>query len=116
MDDTREERKVKRIGRYSIASADMYMSEMGQREVCVYDDPEQGLRVWGELPAGSGTGVVDLCQIFLEYALYCQTARREDQAYNEMREFADHLGSMLAEYLRGSSLLSDAADPGACGA
>jgi len=41
---------ITRIGRYTIASSDMYYSEMGQRDVCVCDDPEKGLRVWGEMP------------------------------------------------------------------
>ena len=64
---------VKCISKYVLASADMYYSEEGQRDIYVYDDPMQGLRIWGETTnVGAGTSI-DLCQIFLEYALFCQT-------------------------------------------
>lgn len=105
---------VARLGRYTIASADMYYSEMGQREICVCDDPEKGLRIWGEMPAGGEAASVDLCQIFLEYALYCQTARDAEQSYNEMRSFGERLGGMLVEYIKGTPLWKATADPGAC--
>ena len=105
---------VKRIGRYSIASADMYYSEMGQRDICVCDDPEKGLRIWGEMPFGGSATSVDLCQIFLEYALFCQTARDAERSYNEMRSFGEHMGGLLAEYIKTTPLLKSVADPGAC--
>lgn len=105
---------VKRIGRYTIASADMYYTEMGQRDICVCDDPEKGLRIWGEMAIGGTATSVDLCQIFLEYALFCQTARDAEQSYSEMRSFGEHLGQMLAEYIKGTPLLKATTDPGAC--
>ena len=105
---------VRRIGKYTIASADMYYTEMGQRDICVCDDPEKGLRIWGETPVGGTAIAVDLCQIFLEYALFCQTLRDAEQSYNEMRSFGERLGVMLAEYLKETPLLKTATDPGIC--
>ena len=105
---------VTKIGRYTIASADMYYSEMGQRDICVCDDPEKGLRIWGEMPVGGDATSVDLCQIFLEYALFCQTARDAEQSYNEMRAFGERLGGMLAEYIKDTPMWKATADPGAC--
>ena len=105
---------VKRIGKYKIASADMYYSEMGQREICVLDDPEQGLRIWGETPMDGAATAIDLCQIFLEYGLFCQTARDAERSYKEMRSFGENLGQRLAEYLKDTPLLNSTTDPGAC--
>jgi formate transporter FocA len=105
---------VTRIGRYTIASSDMYYSEMEQRDIFACDDPEKGPRIWGEIHLGGANTAIDLCQIFLEYALYCQTARDENQSYNEMRSFGKQLGEMLAEYLKGTSSFKNATDPGAC--
>jgi hypothetical protein len=105
---------VKRIGKYMIAGADMYYSEEEQREICVYDDPEQGLRIWGETPTGGATTSIDLCQIFLEYGLFCQTLHDTEQSYKEMRSFGESLGARLADYIRDMPLLHDTPDPGAC--
>lgn len=105
---------ITRLGRYTIASADMYYSEMGQRDICVCDDPEKGFRIWGEMPGGGPVTAVDLCQIFLEYAMYCRTARDAEQSYNEMRSFGERLGDALAKYIKDTPLLKKAGDPGAC--
>src|SRR3989304_633566 len=95
---------VARLGRYTIASADMYYSEMGQRDICVCDDPEKGLRIWGEMPVGGDATSVDLCQIFLEYALFCQAAGDAEQSNNEMRALGERLGGMLGEYIKDTPM------------
>ena len=105
---------IKRIGRYAIASADMYYSEMGQRNMFVCDDPEKGLHIWGEMSVDGDNTSIDLCQIFLEYALFCQTARDIERSYNEMRSFGERLGEMLAEYIKDTPFFRVVSDPGAC--
>jgi len=107
------ERRVTRLCQYPIASADMYYCEVNQRDVCVCDDPEKGLRIWGEIPSGGTVTAVDLCQIFLEYAMYCQTWRDLSQAYCAMQEFGECLGVALARYIQDSVLIERAANPGA---
>jgi len=105
---------VRRLGKYLIASADMYYSEEAQRDVCVYDDPEQGFRIWGETPNGGAATSINLCQIFLEYGLFCQTLQDADRSYREMRSFGESLGSKLAGYIKDLPGLQDTPDPGAC--
>lgn len=105
---------VKCISRYVLASADMYYSEEGQRDIYVYDDPMQGLRIWGETTNGGAATSIGLCQIFLEYALFCQTLHHPEQSHADMRSFAENLGARLADYIMKTLPLHDTPDPGAC--
>ena len=107
------ERGITRLRRYSIASADMYYCEVNQRDVCVCDDPEKGLRIWGEIPGGRAVTAVGLCQIFLEYAMYCQTWRDESQTCCNMRGFGECLGAALARYIQDNIPLERTTNPGA---
>ena len=105
---------VKCISKYVLASADMYYSEEAQRDIYVYDDPMQGLKIWGETTNDGAAMSIDLCQIFLEYALFCQTLHTPEQSHSEMRSFAENLGVKLADYIMKTSPLHDALDPSAC--
>ncbi len=107
------EQRITRLCRYNIASADMYYCEVDQREVCVRDDPVKGLRIWGEIPGEGAITAVDLCQIFLEYAMYCQTWRDSSQACCAMQKFGECLGEALARYVRDKIPIGRAANPGA---
>jgi hypothetical protein len=106
------EQRITRLCRYCIASADMYYCEVDQREVCVCDDPAKGLRIWGEIPGEGAITAVDLCQIFLEYAMYCQTWRDSSQACCAMQKFGECLGAGLARYIQDNILLERTANPG----
>jgi hypothetical protein len=92
----------------------MYYSEVEQRDVCVCDDPEEGLRIWGEIPDVGAVTAVNLCQVFLEYAMYCQTWRDPSQAYCNMQLFGERLGEALARYLKDNAPIEMVANPGAC--
>lgn len=105
---------IKHISTYVLASADIYYSEQEQRDICAYDDPERGLRIWGETPNGGAVTSIDLCQIFLEYGLFCQTLRDTDYAYKEMRSFGQNLGAKLADYIKDTLLSHDTIDRSAC--
>ncbi len=108
------ERRATRLYRYPIASGDMYYAEVEQRDVCVYDDPVEGLRIWGEIPDVGSVTAVNLCQVFLEYAMYCQTWRSPAQAYYNMQLFGEHLGEALARYLKDNVPTGTVANLGAC--
>ncbi len=108
------ERHATRLYRYPIASADMYYSEVEQRDVCVCDDPVDGLRIWGEIPDVGAVTAVNLCQVFLEYAMTCQTWRDPAQAYHSMQLFGERLGEALAKYLKDNAPLEIVANLGAC--
>ena len=107
------EQRITRLCRYCIASADMYYCEVNQREVCVCDDPAKGLRIWGEIAGEGAITAVDLCQIFLEYAMYCQTWRDLSQGYCAMQKFGECLGVALARYVQDNVPIGRAANPGA---
>jgi formate transporter len=102
------------IGRYPIASGDMYYSEVEQRDIYVVDEPEKGIRIWGEIPMGGPVTAVELCQVFLEYALSCASSQDAEQAYHAMGAFGMGLGERLAEYIKSTPLIKDTTDPGAC--
>ena len=75
--------KATLICRYPIASSDMYYSEVGQRDVYVRDDLVHGFQIWGQLTGTGEETAISLCEIFLEYAMLCQTAYEENQAYEK---------------------------------
>ncbi len=93
------EPRVTRLCRYTIASADMYFSEMEQRDVFVCGDAEQGLRIWGEVSGAGPATAIELSQAFLEYALYCCSWCSSAEAHYHMHSFGEQLGASLAKYL-----------------
>ncbi len=102
------------ICRYPIASSDMYYSEVGQRDVFVRDDLIHGFQIWGELTGGGEETSISLCEIFLEYAMSCQTGYEEDQAYAVMESFGSGLGQAVAMYMLDNIFLAGFPNPGVC--
>jgi hypothetical protein len=102
------------ICRYPIASADMYYTEVGQRDVFVRDDLQHGFQIWGELTGAGEETSIPLCEIFLEYALGCQTAYEENQAYGIMESFGSGLGQAVAMYMLDNIFLDGFPNPGVC--
>jgi hypothetical protein len=85
--------------RYTIASADMYYTELEQRDVFLYCDGQGNSRIWGETANGGSSTTIELFEMFLEYALYCCSwADRTETLYN-MQNFGERLGSSLAKHL-----------------
>lgn len=79
---------VTQLLNYPIASRDMYYSVVNERTICVCDDPLQGFHIWGEIPGGGISTAVDLCQVFLEYAMTCAAGHDQIQAFRNMDSFA----------------------------
>ncbi len=102
-----------RLLTYNVASADMFYVEVEQRDVCVCDDLSRGFRIWGEMHGGGSAATVDLCQIFLEVALSCQTIPDSDQARYKMRAFGKQIGQVLGRHLKDSPLLETLTNPAA---
>lgn len=111
---TTAERHATLICRYPIASSEMYYSELGQREVYVSDDPQRGFRVWGEMMGAGEVSAISLCEVFLEYAMFCQPWSDETQAYYMMESFGTGLGEALAQYISDNVLMGGINFPGAC--
>jgi hypothetical protein len=102
------------ICRYPIASSDMYYNEVGQRDVYVRDDLLHGFQIWGELSGAGYETAISLCEIFLEYALFCQTGYEENQAYALMESFGSGLGQATAIYMQDNIFLNGFPNPGVC--
>ena len=101
----RLETSAAHLFRYEIASADMYFSEMEQRDVYIGRDDEGRVRIWGELVSGGPSTRVELCRVFLEYALYCGSCYNSAEAHYHMQTFGERIGRRLAEYLRKNPVL-----------
>jgi len=102
------------ICRYPIASSDMYYNEVGQRDVFVRDDLLHGFQIWGELSGMGEETAISFCEIFLEYAMFCQTGYEEAQAYALMESFGSGLGQAVAIYMLDNIFLNVFTNPGVC--
>lgn len=90
---------------YVIASADMYYTEEGQCDVFLEKDNNGHIRIWGQTSDGDSPTRVDLCQVFLEYGLYCSAWCNADEVHYHMQSFGERLGHRLAKYLLADSAL-----------
>ncbi len=97
--------------RYLVASGDMYYAEQQQRDVLLGTDSRGHVRIWGIDADGDPASRIDLCQVFLEYALYCCTWCGPDEALFHMQDFGESLGHRLALYLRQDPGLLVSDDP-----
>jgi hypothetical protein len=102
------------ICRYPIASADMYYNEVGQRDVYAFDDLVHGFQIWGEQTGAGEQTSISLCEIFLEYAMFCQTGFDESQSYALMESFGSGLGQAVAMYMMDNIFLDGFPNPGVC--
>ena len=84
---------------YVIASADMYFCEMEQRDVFLGNDKYGNLTLWGEIAGRGPSTKIDLCEIFLEYGLYCCSWCSMAETLYHMRDFGEQIGRSLAKYL-----------------
>jgi len=106
--------RPKLICRYPIASADLYYNEVGQRDVYAFDDLVHGFQIWGELTGAREQTSISLCEIFLEYAMFCQTGFDEGQTYTRMESFGSGLGQAVAMYMLDNIFLDGFPNPGVC--
>ncbi len=88
-----------RLFRYAIASADMYYAELEQRDVFLGNDKYGNLAIWGEIADRGPSTKIELCEIFLEYGLYCCSWCNMGEALYHMQDFGERIGRSLANYL-----------------
>ncbi len=86
--------------RYVLASADMYYAELEQRDIFIGVDASGHARIWAETVNGGRATKIELCRVFLEYAMYCASSFGPAEAQYQMQGFGDRLGHQLAAYLR----------------
>lgn len=80
---------------YALASADMRYIEVGERDVFLRSDPEEGLVFRGEISGCGPECYVELNEILLEYAMSCEGCRDEEIALKEVGGFGKQLGEAL---------------------
>lgn len=99
---------------FTVASADMFYSEMAQREIYMRDDAETGFHIWGEIAGGGGTTAVDLGEILLEYAMTAVAAGNLPSAFRQIDHFAKKLGESLAVRIMQCTPADSAVSRAAC--
>ncbi len=105
---------VIKLYRYFIASADMYYAAVGERDVYVSIDQEGVLRIWGEMHGGGSATEINLCEVYLEYGMYCRTWQEMTESYNVMKGFGEFLGDALAKFMKENINFDSTENPGAC--
>lgn len=97
--------------RYTIASADMYYTESGLRDIILKTDELGNFHIVGEAVSKGVTTTAELCEIFLEYAMYCCTWWDSDKALREMQDFAQYIGHSIGQFLKRNTCLVQVDDP-----
>lgn len=100
-----------RLFQYSVASGDMYFAELGERAILLGRDKLGHIRIWGENESARPSTTIGLCQVFLEYALYCSSWCTDPEARDRMEDFGERLGQRLALYLQMNPDLIAPDDP-----
>lgn len=91
--------------RYSMASADMYYSEVGTRDVFLSADERGNFQIWAQIVEEDASTAINLCEIFLEYAMYCCTWCNRDESLCHMQDFAEEIGDSIGECLKENACL-----------
>jgi hypothetical protein len=99
------------VFRYALASADMYYSEVEQRDVFLGRDGQGKFGIWGETARAGPSTKVDLCEVFLEYAMYCCSWCNMAERQYLMQDFGERLGHTLARYLKQNPALLESTNP-----
>jgi hypothetical protein len=81
----------------------MYYTELGMRDVFLMTDDQGNFHIRGELTGGGASTTIELCQIFLEYAMNCYTWCSWRESLHSMRDFAQCMGSSTGKYLQDNT-------------
>lgn len=101
------------LGSFAIASADMFYSEVAQRDIYMRDDPETGFHIWGQIEGG-GTSEADLGEVLLEYAMSAVAVGNLPQAFRQIDGFGRKLGERLAIHIMQSTPAENTVSRAAC--
>jgi hypothetical protein len=83
----------------------MYYTELGERDVVLRTDEQGNFHIRGETVGGDASTTIELCQVFLEYAMYCCAWCNPDKALCSMQGFAQHIGRSIGKFLNENSFL-----------
>jgi hypothetical protein len=83
----------------------MYYTELGLRDVILRSDEQGNFHIQGEFVGGDSSTAIELCEIFLEYAMYCCAWCDLEEALYHMQDFAEHIGHSIGKFLRENTYL-----------
>lgn len=86
-------------------------SMLQKRDVFIGKDEDGRMRIWGQTANGGPSTRIELCQVFLEYALYCATSFGDKEAQFQMQFFGEAIGRRLADFLRQNPMLMPSKNP-----
>ena len=82
-----------------------HYSMLQQREIFIGKDESGRMRIWAQTANGGTSTRIELCQVFLEYALYCASSFGEKEALYQMQFFGEGIGRRLSDFLRQNPTL-----------
>ena len=91
--------------RYAKASADMYYSEVGMRDVFLTTDDRGNFQIWAQNVDEDACTTINLCEIFLEYAMYCSIWGNQEEALQRIQDFAGQIGRSIGKCLKENACL-----------
>lgn len=103
--------RIKYLLRYPIASSDLYYSEMGLRDIVLKIDESGDFYIQGQIVGGDACAAIELCEIFLEYAMNCCAWCSADEALNHMQEFGQQIGYSIGNFLKENICFVDSERP-----
>ncbi len=82
-----------------------HYSMLQQRDIFIGKDEDGRMRIWGQTANGGPSTRIELCQVFLEYALYCGSSFGEKEAQYQMQFFGESIGRRLSDFLKQNPML-----------
>ena len=86
-------------------------SMLQQRDIFIGKDEDGRMRIWGQTANGGPSTRIELCQVFLEYALYCASSFGATEAQYQMQFLGEAIGRRLSDFLRQNPMLMPSKNP-----
>ncbi len=94
------------LPRFDPSAVELFHYSMLQhRDIFIGKDEDGRMRIWGQTANGGPSTRIELCQVFLEYALYSASSFGEAEAQYQMQFFGEAIGRKLAEFLKQNPAL-----------
>ncbi len=100
------------LPRFDPSAVELFRYSMLQhRNIAVGKDEDGRMRIWGQTANGGPSTRIELCQVFLEYALYCATSFGEREAQYQMQFFGEAIGRRFSDFLKQNPMLVPSKNP-----
>ncbi len=94
------------LPRFDPSAVELFHYSMLQhRDIFIGKDEDGRMRIWGQTANGGPSTRIELCQVFLEYALYCASSFGAEEAKYQMQFFGEAIGRRLSDFLKQNPIL-----------